>query len=126
MAKKKLTNEHLTNKDMSPAVYELRRNIIALIYEAKKLYPELPRITVRVANRDKNDKVMGVGRMGKNIIWISEDFVASRCVVFHEILHAAFATEHVPGCPLMAAQIDDKLSQKQCDALFLKYARGGK
>lgn len=111
----------LNNKEMNNETYLLRKKVIELIYEAKKLFPELPRITVRVAENDK--KILGAGRIGHNIIWITESFVASRAVVFHEILHASFAVEHVQGCPLMNDQIDPNLPEKFCNKLFLKYAR---
>ena|SRR3990167_3726270 len=110
----------LKNKEMSSDVYALRRQVINLIHEAKKLV-ELPRINVRVT--DKHDTILGVAKMGKNIIWITEETVASRAVVFHEILHAVFGQDHVKGCPLMAAQISTKLDVKTCDELFIKYAK---
>lgn len=110
----------LKNKEMSPEVYALRRKVIDLIYEAKKLVPSLPRIEVRVT--ENNSKYLGVGRMCGNIIWISERSVASRSVVFHEILHAVFATEHVKGCPLMDP-VSQRISDKECDRLFIEYSR---
>jgi hypothetical protein len=113
----------LKNKQMNPGVYKLRREVISLVCEAKKLIPSLPRITVRVTEDDS--KILGVGRMHQNIIWITSSFVASRAVVFHEILHAVFGQEHKSGCPLMAPQIDPNLSRKKCDQLFTKYANQG-
>jgi len=109
----------LKNKEMSSDVYALRRQVINLIHEAKKLV-DLPRINVRVT--DKHETILGVAKMGKNIIWITEKTVASRAVVFHEILHAVFAQEHAKGCPLMAPKIDDKLDSDTCNRLFKKYA----
>lgn len=109
----------LKNKEMSSDVYALRRQVINLIHEAKKLV-ELPRINVRIT--DKHETILGVARMGKNVIWITEETVASRAVVFHEILHAVFAQDHVKGCPLMAERISKKLDTKTCDRLFIKYA----
>lgn len=109
----------LKNKEMSPEVYALRRQVINLIHEAKKIV-ELPRINVRVT--DRHETILGVARMGKNVIWITEETVASRAVVFHEILHAVFAQDHVKGCPLMAEKISKKLDAKSCDRLFKKYA----
>lgn len=115
------TSKHLTNKRMSPAVYELRRKVIGLIYEAKRLV-DLPRVDVRVT--DNKGDTLGCARMGGNIIWITESSVASRAVVFHEILHAVFAQDHVKGCPLMAEQIDPNLDAATCNRLFAKYAGG--
>ena len=109
----------LKNKEMSSDVYALRRQVINLIHEARKLV-ELPRINVRIT--DRHETLLGVGRVGKNIIWITEEMVASRAVVFHEILHAVFAQGHVKGCPLMADKISPELNAKTCDRLFKKYA----
>jgi len=113
----------LKNKIMSQGVYDLRRKVISLIYEAKKLI-DLPRIEIRVTDNHKT--ILGVAAMGAKIIWITEGMTASRSVVFHEILHAVFGQGHVNGCPLMAPKINDKLDAKTCDKLFLKYAGGGK
>jgi hypothetical protein len=118
----KRVTEKLVNKDMNLKTYDLRRKVMALIYEAKGLYPALPRIEVRVTENDK--KILGVGLRGKRVIWITEDFVASRSTVFHEILHAVFDQSHVSSCPLMAPQIDPNLSKGICDRLFLTYAKG--
>jgi hypothetical protein len=109
----------LKNKDMSPGVYALRQRVISLIREAGKLVA-LPRINIRVT--DGHETILGTARMGGKVIWITEKMVASKAVVFHEILHAVFGQKHVAGCPLMAAQIDDKLDAATCDRLFLKYA----
>lgn len=111
----------LENKKMSPEVYKLRREIIELIYEAKRLVPNLPRITVRVTDNNSSG-VLGCARMGGNIIWISEGYVASRATVFHEILHAVYGQAHVVGCPLMATHINPELDKATCDKLFIKYA----
>lgn len=112
----------LKNKDMSESVYELRRKVIALIYEAKKL-ADLPRIEVRITN--DHDSILGAARIGEKIIWITESFVASRSTVFHEILHAVFNQRHIAGCPLMAPQIDPNLKDDLCNKLFKKYAKVG-
>jgi hypothetical protein len=117
----KCVTKKLVNKTMDEKTYALRQKVMALIYEAKGLYPPLPRIEVRVTENDK--KILGVGRMGERVIWITEDFVASRSTVFHEILHAVFNQGHVSSCPLMAPEIDPKLGKKVCDKLFLNYAR---
>lgn len=119
--KKKYETSLVKNKTMSPQVYRLRQQVIQLIKEAGKLTP-LPRITVRIA--EKNHRYAGVGRMNQNIIWITEDFVANRGVVFHEILHAVFGVKHVPGCPLMSGEgTSASLSAAEVNRLFLKYVK---
>jgi hypothetical protein len=94
----------LQNKAMNDKTYRLRREVIGLIHEAKKLVPSLPRLTVRVT--DNNPEILGVARTGKNVIWITECSVVSMAVVFHEI-----------------PQIDPKLSRAQCVKLFLSYVK---
>ena len=110
---------YLHNKRMNNEVYLLRRKVIALIYEAKKLV-DLPRIDVRIT--DNHSLIAGAGRVLDNKIWITENFVASRAVVFHEILHAVFGVPHVDGCPLMAP-ICSNPSDAVCNQLFVKYAK---
>ncbi len=56
----KTKTKKVANKEMSPAVFAKRREIIALIHQAKKLVPSLPRITVRVTeNHDQVSKQRG-------------------------------------------------------------------
>lgn len=114
----------LTNKKMSPEVYKLRREIINLIYEAKKLVPDLPRIEVRVAHNHSDCVGQAVLNAPECVIWITEDYVASKEVVFHEIVHTAFGVGHVDGCPLMSPTCQPKPpSDKTLNKLFLKYAK---
>ena len=120
-ARKSTTTTHVKNLRMSSEVYRLRREVIALIHEAKRLAP-LPRIEVRVA--ENHASTLGVARMGQNIIWITERMVASRPVVFHEILHAVYSTDHVEGCPLMSPYSSGELDAETCNELFKKYAKG--
>jgi len=114
--------KYLKNKQMNSKVYELRREVIKLIYEAGKLV-KLPRITVRITKDHK--EILGVARPKKNIIWITENFVASRAVVFHEILHAVFGLKHIPKCPLMADKINPNLDVAVCNKLFCSHATNG-
>lgn len=107
---------------MNDEVYKLRRQVIAFIYEIKEIYPNLPRIDVRIT--DDHSGIAGCGRMGQNIIWITEGYVASRGLVYHEVLHAAFAQDHVKDCPLMSGKgTSHALNKRQCQKYFLKYAK---
>jgi uncharacterized protein YjaZ len=118
--KSRFQSRILVNKRMNNDVYALRRQVIDLIYEAKRLVGgNLPRVDVRVTE-DKG-RTMGCAAMGQCIIWITESFVASRSTVFHEILHAVKAQPHVVGCPLMASHISPNLEKETCDRLFLAY-----
>lgn len=104
---------------MNPQVFKKRREVISLIHAAKRLFPQLPRIDVRVTENDET--ILGVATMGKRKIWITEKSTVSRAVVFHEILHAVFSQKHVASCPLMAPAIDSKLPDDVCNEMFLKY-----
>jgi hypothetical protein len=112
----------LRNKTMNADVYALRREVIALVYQAKALLPAgwLPRITVRIT--DDHDRLLGCAEVGKCVIWITESYVASRHVVFHEILHAAFGQQHVAGCPLMGPTKKTTPDDATLDSLFIGYA----
>jgi len=114
-----MKNYKLTNKKMNDEVYKLRRKVISILYEAKKLYPSLPHIVVRVT--ENYDGIRAQALLNGGTIWISEKFVASRPTVFHEILHAAFGQSHVKNCRLMGTSSDQSLTKKECNNLFLKY-----
>ena len=110
---------YLNNKQMNSDVYKIRRKVIDLIYEAKKLV-DFPRIDVRIT--DNHKFIAGVGRVKDNKIWITENFAANKAVVFHEILHAVFGVPHVANCPLMAPVYSNP-SESVCDKLFVQYAK---
>lgn len=111
---------------MSPEVYALRRRVIALVYEAKGLYPKLPRVTVRIA--DDHETTLAIAKVGRDYIEVSERAVICddfdlRTIVFHELVHACFSVMHIESCPLMKP-IHSPLSKDQAQKLFLKYAQG--
>lgn len=69
------------NKDMNSEVYKLRREVMNYIYEAKNLVKEelnieLPRQTIRIVDMTPQgaDSLLGFATMGKNEIYIPEDF----------------------------------------------------
>jgi len=62
MAKTKL----LKNKKMNTATFELRKEVMNLIYEVKSVY-DIPRIDVRIGE-SKNCNTLGIARLNKNII----------------------------------------------------------
>lgn len=119
----------LINKDMNDQTYQLRSEVMKYIYEAKEALNRstqiiLPRITVRITK--DHESILGMGRMGKNIIWISQRAVESnrfdlRSIVFHEILHAVFKVNHDESCPLMKP-VHSPLTKIQAQQLFIKWA----
>lgn len=113
------------NKKMNGDVYKLRKEALKYIYEAKSLVKDLPRITIRIA--EKHNKTLGVGRMGQNIIWITDEAIADnkydlRTLVFHELLHAVYSIDHDENCPLMKS-VHTPLTKVQCEKLFKKWAK---
>jgi len=127
---KNMKTKKIKNFDMSPEVYKLRRQVIELIYDAKNNGIDLPRIEVRVGSAKKgHEHVLGVGRMSKKIIWITDKAINNssdylRHVVYHEIGHAVFGLEHNEKCPLMSSELDKPVSRKQALSILRKYAQG--
>jgi hypothetical protein len=124
---KKYETNLLKNKEMSGDTYKLRRQVMELIYEAKELLNgNMPRITIRIAEHNGQSNALGVGRMGKNIIWIEEKTLKMeylREVVYHELCHAIWAINHNEECPLMSSTVGKKpLKKSEVQKLFLKYA----
>jgi len=102
---------------MSPEVYALRTKVMGFLREAKAV-ADFPRVDVRITDCDRS--ALGTARMGDHIIWIPASSVGRpdlRHIVFHEILHAVKAVEHVRGCPLMDAYISPTTSEQQ-DQIF--------
>jgi len=131
MVKYSLSNKYkdMSNKKMNNDVYKLRRNVMEFIYEAKSLYPQLPRINVRITNNPNDScekrNVVGVASMNSNVIvWIPEKSLkypknVLREIVFHEILHTAFGICHKKN-GLMATTLNGKYSKAEVNKMFIK------
>ena len=123
-----MKTKYMKNRDMNSQTYKLRRIVVGLVREAGKLVDNtLPRIEIRIADAHDSN-TLGVGRMGKCIIWISPNALDkgidfAREVVFHEILHAVCATDHDNTCPLMRTTSDPKapISKAAANQAFLKH-----
>lgn len=113
-----------TNRRMNNATYALRRAVMIYIYEAKSLLGgNMPRVDVRITDAHDSN-VLGAAYMRGNSIFIPASTVIRddlRAIVFHELCHAVFGTEHVKGCPLMNPSVT-KASHAEVTQLFLKYA----
>ncbi len=115
----------MKNLKMNDGVYLLRRKVMAIIYEAKKL-TDLPRINVRITEDDTESKrVLGRGQIGGSVVlWIPQrafnlnqnDF---KYVVYHEIIHTAFNKGHKEH-GLMRPIIEMGLSSDKIDKLFIE------
>ena len=124
-----MKTKKIKNFEMNSDVYKLRRQVIELIYEAKRGGVNLPRISVRIGEQKlKNKNVLGVATMNGNQMWITKDAIdlgidALRNVVFHEIAHAVFNVQHDESCPLMQSSLITILNREDCLKHLLKYNR---
>ena len=117
----------IKNFKMNDAVYKLRRQVIELIYAAKRGGVNLPRIAVRIGEQKaKHKNVLGIATMNGNQMWITKDAIdlgldVLRNVVFHEIGHAVFNLEHNNKCPLMQSRQNTVLNKEDCLKHLIKY-----
>ena len=117
----------IKNFKMNDEVYKLRRQVIELIYEAKRGGVKLPRIAVRIGEQKaKHKNVLGIATMNGNQMWITKDAIdlgldVLRNVVFHEIGHAVFNLEHNEKCPLMESKQNTVLNKEDCLKHLIKY-----
>jgi ribulose-5-phosphate 4-epimerase/fuculose-1-phosphate aldolase len=78
--------------------FDKRRQVMDIIYKARRIYTNAPRVEVKIMNKDG-----GLGWFNHTAIAIGED-VASEVlvhVVLHELCHTWFKLEHDEKCPLM-------------------------
>tara|TARA_Y100001963_G_scaffold4618_1_gene6046 strand:- start:119 stop:550 length:432 start_codon:yes stop_codon:yes gene_type:complete len=112
---------------MNEKTYKLRKQVISIIYEAKKLIPELPRVEVRICDMTG---AAGLGYLGQNVIRIGLNAINSknlRAVVYHELGHAVLGLEHNKECPLMASGTGlYDLCRNHCEQIFLQLWKDSK
>ncbi len=120
----------IKNFKMNKETYPLRRKVIDLIYEIKNSGVVLPRIEVRIGEQSsaKHKNVLGCAKMSNNQMWITKDAIdlgsdILRNIVFHEIAHAVYGTQHDESCPLMCSALDEDavLNKEDCLKHLLKY-----
>ena len=119
-----MKTKQIKNFKMNDITYKKRRQVIDLIYEAKKEIKDLPRIEVRIGEARKKN-VLGVAMLKDCKIWITDDAInmgddALRNVVFHEIVHAVTGFGHDEKCPLMKSTMDGYLLNKKECMMYLK------
>ena len=124
MKRKNIKTKGHTKRDMNDNTYKLRRKVMDCIYDAKKVV-DLPRINVIITDHE-NEKVLGTARMRDNIIWIPAktlDYKDNiiRHVVFHEICHAVFGTNHDDNCPLMSTFLENDVTPSVQDKMLKKH-----
>lgn len=111
-------------RKMDGDTYRLRRNVIDIIYDLKKVV-DLPRVEVRIV--DLNNEVCGYGYYGRNVIHIGAKYAklggdALYHIVLHEIVHAVTSFKHDENCHLMQSVIPlGKFDNDKALKSFLKY-----
>ena len=122
-----MRNKKIKNKKMSPETYGLKTQVVNLIREAKRGGARLPWIRVIIGDQTSNHKnVLGCAVIKGDKMWITEDAInlgtdTLRNIVFHEIAHAVYGTEHNESCPLMQSALNTILNKEDCLKHLLKY-----
>mgnify|MGYP003539848152 CR=1 FL=1 len=125
MKKQTKNKAGMIDKKMTDGVFALRRKVMTMIYEARELVPNLPRVEVRIVESDSN--VLGVATFkGLHISITETSFMYSeemlRHVVFHELVHTLFKVGHDEKCLLMKSVINTPATKEEAAKLFKKYA----
>jgi hypothetical protein len=102
----KLRKNQVVYKDWrvkSEGYFDKRREVMDIIYKARRIYRDAPRVEVKIIT-----STGGLGWVGLNIIAIGEDVADAVLVhvVLHELCHTWFKLEHDEKCPLMKARYD--------------------
>lgn len=120
---------------MNDNVYQLRRQVIDIIYEANRRLQangcaRLPRQEVRIVDGGKKN-ILGYAWMGQNIVHINKQTCEGRrdtskhtallYTTLHELLHSVLAIDHTESCPLMSTYHDYSVTDEQAWELFLGY-----
>jgi hypothetical protein len=132
MRKPRLHKQWGRTKRMDENVYSERRQVMDIVYEAKRMLRkngiELPRINVRIAEQTNCDpdkkSVLGVAQLSQLNIYIMERTLKGpylRSVVLHEIVHAVTGFEHDEDCLLMHPHVQPQATKEQIDKAFLSY-----
>lgn len=118
------------NRKMNDDTYALRRLVMDVIYEAKKVV-DLPRIDVRIteAHSGSHSNVLGLAYLNANVIYIPSNLIENgklkpffKEVVLHEIVHAVVGFGHDDKCPLMSPSIANKpMTDEAMYKAFSKY-----
>ena len=91
--------------DMSKDTYNLRREVMKVLYDVKNKGYVIPRVEVRIVSQDTD--ACAYAYLGKNIIHVNEKYISKKYkslftqVILHEVVHAVFGVGEVIGCKLM-------------------------
>ena len=115
---------------MNNKTYDLRRQVMGMVYEAKKIVPDLPRVEIRIVEKHEEKRIGGYAWLGQNVVHIKKDVIKDfaqdptflQWLVFHELVHAVFGFGHDKKCRLMSAVYQGPNSKPELNKLFKKYA----
>ena len=122
-----MRTKKIKNKKMNPETYALKTQVVNLIREAKRGGARLPWIRVIIGDQTSNHKdVLGGAVIKGDKMWITEEAInlgtdTLRNIVFHEIAHAVYGTQHDESCPLMQSALNTILNKEDCLKHLLKY-----
>ena len=122
----KMKTPYINNFKMCDDVYNLRRKVIEILYEAKKRKCRLPRVIVRIGTPAKgHENTLGVG--GRRHIWITKAAIDKGYnyllhVTLHELGHAIFNLDHDKECKLMAPTLGKPCEVEEAWDIFSRYA----
>jgi len=122
-----MRTKKIKNKKMNPETYALKTQVVNLIREAKRGGARLPWIRVIIGDQTSNHKdVLGCAVIKGDKMWITEEAInlgtdTLRNIVFHEIAHAVYGTQHDESCPLMQSALNTILNKEDCLKHLLKY-----
>ena len=91
--------------DMSKDTYNLRREVMKVLYEVKKKGYNIPRVEVRIVSKDTD--ACAYAYLGKNIVHVNETYISDKYeslftqIILHEVVHAVFGVGEVKNCKLM-------------------------
>ena len=124
--KKNTTSKYIENFKMDKDVYALRRQVINILYDVKKMIPNFPRIDVRIGKDKCGDGTLGTGRPNQNIIWITKDCINRGTdflmnTVLHELVHTVYGFGHDERCPLMESYAKTTLPKISAFKIFKAY-----
>jgi hypothetical protein len=113
------------NLKMSEDVYALRREVMLYVYEALSLYPQMPRVEVRIV--EPATDILGIASFRRKHISIPSNSLSGkynlRHIVFHELVHTVFGVGHDESCELMRSVLkNNNLSKNEIHRIFKKYA----
>jgi len=135
MRKQRLKNRTRSEFDMrrmDSETYQLRRNVINIIYDIKRMGYDIPRIEVRIVQKREETNIMGYAYLNQNIVHIDQYWAGANKnrlvhLVLHEIVHAVTGFRHDDDCylmnPIIPKKPDLELTWKAFDYYMKGYRR---